>query len=734
MTDSNELAHAAGATPGGVSLWSEYEIEAHESLVEKPSRNLKDGDAFAVLDSHGNIGTTPDTAEGIFFRDTRYLSVYALLLEGKRPLLLSSSIQEERAALEVDLTNPDLAVTSGGGRLHRETIFLRRTQFLWHGVCYERISVKNYDRAARTIRLDLLFDADFRDLFEVRGTHRPRRGDLSVRKLAPARTQFIYNGLDEIERRTTLQFDPEPRSLETHRARFDLTLGAGERMSIFVRTTCSEGEAPPAPGFLRAFRDSRRARRALIRRAPVIQTSNALFDEVLSRAQSDIATLVTVTEHGSYPYAGIPWFSTTFGRDGIITAMLTLWRDPSLARGVLRVLAATQATTVDPTADAQPGKILHEIRRGEMANLGEVPFKRYYGTIDATPLFLMLAGQYFERTGDIATIDAIWPNIVAAMRWIDDYGDRDGDGFVEYLRETENGLANQGWKDSHDAIFHEDGSSALGAIALCEVQAYVYAAKRAVAALAVRRGERDLALKLERQAETLRERFEEAFWCPDLGTYALALDGDKRRCRVRSSNAGHALFAGIAEPVRARRTANTLLDRDSFSGWGVRTIAQREARYNPIAYHNGSVWPHDNALIALGLARYGFKQEAARLLEGMFSTATHFDLRRLPELFCGFMRRPHGGPTAYPVACIPQAWAAAAPFGLLAACLGLEIRHERLELRLKDPVLPDFLDEIVIRNLRIGPETLDLRLKKHGTDVAANVLSRSGSVRVLVMK
>jgi glycogen debranching enzyme len=733
MTDSTELALTAGPTPGGESLWSEYEIEAHESLVEKPSRNLKDGDAFAVLDSHGNLGTTPDTAEGLFYRDTRYLSTYALLLEGKRPLLLSSSIQEDRAALEVDLTNPDL-VADGGSRLHRETIFLRRTQFLWQGVCYERISVKNYDRAAHTVRLDILFDADFRDLFEVRGTRRPKRGEVSVHRLDPARTEFVYGGLDGIERRTTLRFDPQPRSLENRRARYDLTLGAGERLSIFVQTTCSEGEASPSPDFLQAFRDSRRARRALIRRAPVIETSNALFDEVLSRAQSDIATLVTVTEHGSYPYAGIPWFSTTFGRDGIITAMLTLWRDPSLARGVLRVLAATQATTVDPTADAQPGKILHEIRRGEMANLGEVPFRRYYGTIDATPLFLMLAGQYFERTGDIATIDTIWPNIVAAMRWIDDYGDRDGDGFVEYLRETENGLANQGWKDSHDAIFHEDGSSAPGSIALCEVQAYVYAAKRAIAALAVRRGERDLALKLEKEAETLRERFEEAFWCPDLGTYALALDGDKKRCRVRSSNAGHALFAGIADPVRARRTANTLLDRDSFSGWGVRTIAQQEARYNPIAYHNGSVWPHDNALIALGMARYGFKQEAARLLEGLFSTATHFDLRRLPELFCGFMRRPHGGPTAYPVACIPQAWAAAAPFGLLAACLGLEIRHERLELRLKDPVLPDFLDEVVIRNLRIGPETVDLRLKRHGSDVAANVLSRSGSVRVLVMK
>lgn len=733
MTDPLERTSMSARQNGGESLWSEYEIEAHESLVEKPSRNLKDGDAFAVLDSHGDLGSTPETAEGIFFRDTRYLSTYVLRIEGKRPLLLSSSLQEERAALEVDLTNPDLS-NEAHGRLHRETIFLRRTQFLWQGAFYERISVKNYDRTTRSIRLDLLFDGDFRDLFEVRGTQRPRRGDKWVRLIDSNRVQFSYLGLDRIERRTLLRFNPTPHSLEPRRSQFELVLEAGERTSIFIQATCSEGEAAPTPGFLQAFRDSRRARRELTKAAPVIETSNALFDEVLSRAESDIATLVTMTDQGPYPYAGIPWFSTTFGRDGIITAMLTLWRDPSLARGVLKTLSATQAVTIDPSADAQPGKILHEMRRGEMANLGEVPFKRYYGTIDATPLFLLLAGRYFERTGDVTTIDTIWPNIVAALRWIDDYGDRDGDGFVEYLRETDSGLANQGWKDSHDAIFHQDGSAAAGSIALCEVQAYVYAAKRAVAALAVRRGERDLAVKLEREAESLRERFEEAFWCPDIGTYALALDGDKKRCRVRSSNAGHALFAGIVDPVRARRTANTLLDRDSFSGWGVRTIAQREARYNPIAYHNGSVWPHDNAIIALGLARYGFKQEAARLLEGLFSTATHFDLRRLPELFCGFMRRPHGGPTAYPVACIPQAWAAAAPFALLSACLGLEIHHERQELRLKDPVLPDFLDEVVIRKLQVGRETIDLRLKKHGTDVAANVLSRSGSVRVLVMK
>jgi len=363
-----------------------------------------------------------------------------------------------------------------------------------------------------------------------------------------------------------------------------------------------------------------------------------------------------------------------------------------------------------------------------------VPFRRYYGTVDATPLFLLLAGLYFERTGDHDTLLEIWPNLEAALRWIDEHGDRDGDGFVEYYRETDSGLANQGWKDSHDAIFHADGSGAEGPIALCEVQGYVYAAKRSMAAVAARLGHRELASKLSSEAERLRDQFEKAFWCPEIGTYALALDGAKRPCRVRSSNAGHALFTGIADPQRARRTADTLLSRASFSGWGIRTIAQGEARYNPMSYHNGSVWPHDNALIALGLARYGFKAEAARVFAGLFDAAVHQESRRLPELFCGFMRRPHRGPTAYPVACSPQAWAAAAPFSLLAACLGLELVHDRNQIRFREPVMPEFLNEVVIRNLRLGASRVDVRLHRYGQDVTANVLAREGSLRVAVLK
>jgi glycogen debranching enzyme len=710
----------------------QHYIEIEGSLVQRSLRSLKHGDAFAVFDNYGDIGVIGTGPEGLYFNDTRFLSWYDLRFEGKRPLFLGSVVQDDNAALSVHLTNPDVHA-DGLISLPRDTIAIERTKFLWQAVCYERIGFHNYADSTRHFRIDIGFGADFRDLFEVRGTSRKRRGTCTS-VVTEDGVGFCYEGLDDLKRKTELRFSPPPSRLETNRATFEFELPPNGRQSVFVSVLCEDGNKPKWDSFGSAFRARRRAIRHKATGIATIESSNELFNEVCRQATADLYMLMTRTRHGLYPYAGIPWYSTVFGRDGIITAMLLLWLDPSVAKGVLGFLAETQAKTFDLFSDAQPGKILHETRNGEMARLGEVPFRHYYGTVDATPLFVMLAGMYFDRTGDIGTITAIWPNIKAALRWIDTFGDSDGDGFVEYARQTESGLVNQGWKDSYDSIFHADGTLASGPIALCEVQGYVFAAMTQAAKLAHRMGEYDLEIKLRGAAQILRKNFEAAFWCEDLGTYALALDGDKNPCRVRTSNAGHALLTGIAAPGRAARVAETLLGPNSFSGWGIRTVASGAARFNPISYHNGSVWPHDNAMIALGLARYGFVSQAAKVFSAMFEAAAYQDLRRLPELFCGFIRKPHRGPTAYPVACAPQAWASAAPFAFLGACLGMELRHEANSVSFRAPVLPAFLDCVVLNHLSLGNSRLDVKLQRHGDDVTLNLLRRRGDAMVMLVK
>ena len=388
---------------------------------------------------------------------------------------------------------------------------------------------------------------------------------------------------------------------------------------------------------------------------------------------------------------------------------------------------------VDPLADAEPGKILHEMRGGEMAALHEVPFAQYYGSVDATPLFVLLAGLYVERTGDDETLAELWPSIEAALNWIDGPGDPDGDGFVEYQRASEQGLANQGWKDSYDAIFHADGRLAEGYIALAEVQGYVFAGKRLAARCAKRMGLFERTRQLEAEAIQLAERFESAFWCEDLATYALALDGAKQPCRVRTSNAGQLLFTGIVRKDRARLVANGLMQPNFFTGWGIRTVAHGEARYNPMSYHDGSIWPHDNALIALGLSRYGLKHSVEQVFKALFDAATYMDLRRLPELFCGFRREKGRGPTLYPVACAPQAWASATPFTLLEAALGLEFDAGRGEIRLHNPRLPAFLNEVVLRDLQLGVSSADLRVRRHGDEVSLEVMKTKGQIQVSIV-
>jgi glycogen debranching enzyme len=607
-----------------------------------------------------------------------------------------------------------------------------RTIFLWRGTAYQRIGLQNHGDRPAAFDLTLLFDNDFADLFEVRGEKRPRRGLGSGKLLGPADVALEYSGLDATQRTTALHFDPRPTRLAVNAATYHFDLAPHQITSLFVAVSCNKPIMhKPAP-FFRGLLAHRREMRRSTKGAASIETSNNIFNEVLCQSMADLNMLMTETPQGRYPYAGIPWYSTTFGRDGLITALQMLWIDPRIAQGVLKRLAFYQAQSVDPLADAEPGKILHEMR-GEMAALREVPFAQYYGSVDATPLFVLLAGLYVERTGDDETLAELWPAIEAALRWIDGAGDPDGDGFIEYQRASEQGLANQGWKDSYDAIFHADGKLAEGYIALAEVQGYVFAGKHLAARCALRLGLMDRARKLEAEAQRLAERFDEAFWCDDLGTYALALDGAKQPCKVRTSNAGQLLFTGIARPERARMVASDLMSQKFFSGWGIRTVARGEARYNPMSYHNGSIWPHDNALIALGLARYGLKHSVAHLFKGLFEAASYMDLRRLPELFCGFQRERRRGPTLYPVACAPQAWASATPFTLLEAALGLEFDASRGEIRLRNPRLPAFLNEVVLHDLKLGASSVDLRVRRHDGEVSLEVLRTRGQIQVSIV-
>jgi glycogen debranching enzyme len=733
-TSESIREHVATGRASELAPGDPYYIVAPAPLAGERDRVLKQGDTFAVFDHHGDIRPVGMKEQGLFHEGTRFLSCLVLRLGRAEPLFLSSTVKEDNALLAVDLTNPDIR-EGDQVAVPRGTVHVFRGIFLWEGVCYQRIRLRNYGAARVQVSFALRFEADFTDIFEVRGSQRPRRG----RALAPERSDDTvalgYEGLDGVIRRTRLNFSPAPHQFTANEAHFTVALDSQQEATFQLTVACESGARPPQ---LRSYEEGLEqtsgALAATKARSADLYTSNQQFNDWLNRSLADLDMLISQTPHGLYPYAGVPWFSTPFGRDGLITALQTLWLNPDIARGVLTYLAATQADATVPEQDAEPGKILHETRGGEMAALKEIPFGRYYGSVDATPLFVVLAGAYYERTADRALAEAMWPHVERALNWIDTYGDRDGDGFVEYFRATPEGLAQQGWKDSHDSVFHVDGTLARGPIALCEVQGYVYAARRGAARLAVALGAMDAADELARQAEALRKRFEAAFWCEDLGTYALALDGEKRPCKVRTSNPGHCLFTGIVAPDRARRVALNLLDPRSFSGWGVRTVAEGEARFNPMSYHNGSIWPHDNALIAAGLARYRLKEEAGRVLGGMLDTSLFVDLHRLPELFSGFRRRPGEGPTLYPVACSPQAWSAGAVFHMLQACLGLRIEAATGRLYLHYPLLPEFLQEVRIRGIRVGAGSVDLQFSRYSEDVGVTVLARTGELEVVVLK
>jgi glycogen debranching enzyme len=715
-----------------------YYIGAAEPKVSEHNRTLKQGDTFAVFDAWGDFSPAGRGEEGLFHDGTRFLSALRVLLGERRPLVLSSSIKDDNTLLTVDLTNPDMADEAGnhsGNVVQRGTIHLLRSTFLWEASCYQRLHIHSFSPTPIETSVTIQFAADFADIFEVRGTRRTKRGKLLPLERENGVLFLPYQGLDGVRRRTCLEFSPPPSEVLDGGVRFDLSLHPQSAATIVLTIACdAEGQWSPPLGPAAALEAAQGSLCAARADRAAFQTDNDEFNEWINRSVADLQMLVTQTTYGPYPYAGIPWYSTVFGRDGLITALESLWLQPSLARGVLKYLAATQADHVDPDRDAEPGKIVHEVRHGEMAALREIPFGQYYGSIDSTPLFLMLAGAYYERTADRTLIESLWPNIERALSWIDKYGDRDGDSFAEYQSQAGDGLVQQGWKDSHDSVFHADGSPAEAPVALCEVQGYCYAARRDAAVLALALGKEQRASELASQAANLQARFEREFWCEGLGMYALALDGHKRPCRVRASNAGQCLFTGIASPERARRVAETLMSEAMFSGWGVRTLASTEVRYNPLSYHNGSVWPHDNALIAWGLDRYHLKQPVLAILSGMFQASRFVDLHRLPELWCGLPRREGEGPTLYPVACAPQAWSAAALLLLMQSALGMRMDAEEDRVHFCYPRLPEFLSEIEIRNLWLPGGSLDLRIERHHQDVSVEVVRREGNVGVTVVK
>ena len=715
-----------------VRVKNEYYVRATSALADDRTRVLKYGDTFAVLNRYGDIEPLGFGQFGLFYSETRHLSRMTMQLNQQTPMLLSSTIRDDNAFLAVDMTNFDTPSRTDNG-LPRETIHLFRSKFLDKAACYEQIRLINYGLVALNVSVTFQFEADFADIFEVRGTKRAKKGERLQDSVQGDSAVLSYLGLDAVSRKTRIAFSPKPRVLSTRQARYEFTLEPKKEISLFVTVSCERDSVQvPTSTFQEAFESLHNRYTNERLHECQISTSNRRVNSWLKRSESDLRMLTDGNPEGPYPYAGVPWFATVFGRDGIITALECLWIAPDMAKSVLKYLAETQATEEIPEQDAEPGKILHEMRRGEMAALKEVPFGRYYGSVDSTPLFVILAGGYFLRTGDREFLTKIWPNIKAALRWIDVYGDVDRDGFVEYARRSSTGLVQQGWKDSNDSVFHASGVLADPPIALCEVQAYVYAAKRAAALLAGEFGENDLAAKWNSEAGALQKHFAEAFWCEEIGMYALALDGQKQQCKVRSSNAGQTLFCKIASPEHAAAVCKSLMDNHLFSGWGIRTIGAGELRYNPMSYHNGSIWPHDNALIGWGLSLYGFQEAVGAILNGLYEASLHVDLHRLPELFCGFHKRPNSsGPTLYPVACAPQAWAAGAPYLLLQASLGLSVKARDRQICFSRPLLPPNIDEIQIDNLGIPGAVCDVMIRRYTRGVTVDVLRKEGEVEVI---
>ena len=702
--------------------------EAREELIV-----LKDGEVFLCTRADGEIAPARVSGEGFYSSDTRHLSELRLKIGEAQPVALSHTAFENRAVL--DATNATLH-SDGGTQVPQLSLSIARELTIAVGRLYHTVRVRNFLRERVTSSMSLSLAADFADMFEVRGIpRRAARGHALAPRLTESGLTFAYMGEDEVFRETVIEFAPGPDHIEAESdgslVRWQIALEPGAQVEILAMVEPSiGGRRRPRRRPTTAAVELGRAEARWRSRCTTIESDNEHFNEVLARSAQDLRALVMPVAGGSILAAGIPWYVAPFGRDALTAAGEALLLNCDLTGDALAVLAKLQADEHDAWRDAEPGKILHELRAGELAGAGLVPHTPYYGTADATPLFLMRAADHYAWTGDLDAMRRLRPALDRALAWIDRYGDRDGDGFVEYERRSSGGLRNQGWKDSEDAIVHADGSLAEGPIALVEVQGYVYAAKRTLAGVYDALGLAAVAQRLREEASALRQAFNDAFWNPQEGTYALALDGAKRQVASVSSNPGHCLYCGIVEPERAASVVERLMAPDMLSGWGVRTLSSECPAYNPMSYHNGSVWPHDNAIIAAGLKRYGYTDAVLRIADCLFDVAASARDWRLPELYCGFERSERAAVVAYPVACIPQAWAAASPFLLLQAMLGISANAPTHALTIERPALPGWLGHIRLTQLRVGGANVTLDFQRDGRATSFTLVEQTGELDV----
>ena len=703
-------------------------VEEGAATASAEMLSLKDGDAFLVADHQGDV---TGGADGLFDHDTRILSRFVLLVGDKKPAPLSYGLSGDNAVFTMHGTNRVLPPV-GGAATPRGVIHIERKRVLHDRRLFERVRCANFGLDGVMLPLSFEYAADFRDMFEVRGMVRALRGVDRQTETTGREVIFTYDGRDDVRRKSVIAFSDLPWRMNETRSDFMFMLSPGERVDLYIEVGAALFEPPSAERFNAAFEASRQAVSTRGRRGASLSCTDTAFGRWIEQSRADVALLTTDLATGPYPYAGIPWFSTPFGRDGILTSWQMLWLDPSLARGVLGYLAARQAREVSAFCDSQPGKIMHETRRGEMAALKEIPFGLYYGGVDTTPLFVALAGAYLTRTDDVETLARLWPALKRAVAWIDENGDSNGDGLIDYQRGADTGLANQGWKDSEDSVFHADGHMPPGPIALVEVQGYAFAAYRAMAQIAERLGEEGGEAWLAK-AEVIREAVEQRFWMDAAGFYGIAVDGEHRLCAPQTSNAGHLLFVGLVDAERAAQVTQRLLTPDFDSGWGIRTLAEGSVRFNPMSYHNGSVWPHDTSVCVAGMARYGERAGVVKVLDDVFRAVQAFHMR-MPELFCGFTREPGEPPIAYPVACMPQAWAAGSVFLLLQSCLGLSIDAARREVRLVRPTLPSGVEALTIDDLDVGGALVSLRVQRLDGAVVVNPLPLSDPAVSLVLE